>query len=128
MSEEADRPGLFESVRALLANVAGLAHARIELAGAELQEALTRLGLALLALIAALFLAFLGVGFLAFAVVMAVGEPHRIAAAALVGAAFLAICALLVWWVRRSLLAAPRMFDATLAELRRDRESLTSRP
>jgi len=128
MSEEAARPGLFDSLRSLLANVAGLAHARLELAGTELQEALMRLGLVLLALIAALFLAFLGIGFAALAVIMGVGEPHRVAVAAGVGAGFLVFCALIVWWVRRSFLAAPRLFDASLAELRRDRELLISRP
>ena len=128
MSTDAAPPGLFESVRKLLANVAGLAHTRLELFSTELQEELARLGLILLAAIVALFFAFLGIAFVAIAVVIAVGEPHRLMAAVLLGLAFLVTGALSAWWMRRIALAKPRIFDASLSELRKDRDLLMPQP
>ena len=128
MNPETGPAGLFHSVRTLLANVAGLAHARLELVGAELQEELARLGVILIAAIIALFFAFLGIAFAAIAVVIAVGEPHRLAAAAAIGTFFLVLGALSAWWMRRIILAKPRLFDASLTELRKDRDLLMPQP
>lgn len=116
--------GLFQSVRTLLANLTGLLHTRLELVGLELQEAVTRLVVVLLVTVATLLFAFLGIAFGAFAVILAVGEAHRLAAAGAICASFLVIGALLAWWLRHTLLSGPRIFEASLSELRKDRESL----
>ena len=117
-------PGLFDSVRQLLASVAELAHTRLDLLSTELQEALARLGLVLLIAIVVLFFAFLGVAFLALALLIAVDEPHRLAAALWLGIGFLTFGALGAWWMRRLTVGKPRVFEASLSELRKDRDQL----
>lgn len=128
MNPEPESPGLFHSARRLLANLAGLAHTRLELLSTELQEELARLGLILLAALVTLFFAFLGIAFAAFAVMIAVGETYRLAAAVLLGLAFFIVSALSAWWMRRATLAKPRIFDASLSELRKDRDLLMPQP
>jgi len=128
MNPEPASPGLFHSARKLLANLAGLAHTRLELLSTELQEELARLGVILLAAIVSLFFAFLGVAFAAVAVMIAVGEPYRLAIAVLFAVAFLIVGALSAWWMRRVARAKPRVFDASLAELRKDHDLLMPQP
>jgi uncharacterized membrane protein YqjE len=128
VDREPAAPGLFDSVRKLLANLAGLAHTRLELLSTELEEELARLGVILLAAIVSLFFAFLGVAFVAAAVMIAVGEEYRLAVAVVFAVAFLAIGGLSAWWMRRVARAKPRVFDASLAELRKDRDLLMPQP
>ena len=128
MNPEPASPGLFHSARKLLANLAGLAHTRLELLSTELQEELARLGEILLAAIVSLFFAFLGIAFAAVAVMIAVGEPYRLAVAVLFAVLFLIIGALSAWWMRRVARAKPRVFDASLGELRKDRDLLMPQP
>lgn len=128
MDPEPASPGLFHSARKLLANLAGLAHTRLELLSIELQEELARLSMILLAAIVALFFAFLGIAFVAVAVMIAVGEGYRLPVAVLLALSFLAIGALSAWWMRRIARAKPRVFDASLAELRKDQDLLMPQP
>ena len=102
-------PGLFDSVRQLLASVAELARTRLDLLSTELQEALARLGLVLLLAIIVLFFAFLGVAFLSLALIISVDESHRFATGDYHYAAY----------------AIRRAFEASLAELGKDRDQLT---
>lgn len=128
MSPEPASPGLFHSARKLLANLAGLAHTRLELISTELQEELARLGEILLAAIVSLFFAFLGIAFVAVAVMIAVGEEYRLAVAMMFAVLFLIIGALSAWWMRRVARAKPRVFDASLDELRKDHDLLMPQP
>jgi uncharacterized membrane protein YqjE len=128
MSPEAASPGLFYSARKLLANLAGLAHTRLELLSTELQEELARLAEILLAAIVGLFFAFLGIAFTAVAVMIAVGEQYRLAVAVLFAVSFLITGALGAWWMRRVVRAKPRIFDASLDELRKDHDLLMPQP
>ena len=128
MNPEPASPGLFHSARKLLANLAGLAHTRLELLSTELQEELARLGEILLAAIVSLFFAFLGIAFAAVAVMIAVGKGYRLAVAVLFAVLFLIIGALSAWWMRRVARAKPRVFDASLGELRKDRDLLMPQP
>lgn len=128
MSPEPASPGLFHSARKLLANLAGLAHTRLELISTELQEELARLGEILLAAIVSLFFAFLGIAFVAVAVMIAVGEEYRLAVAVMFAVLFLIIGALSAWWMRRVARAKPRVFDASLDELRKDHDLLMPQP
>jgi uncharacterized membrane protein YqjE len=128
MSPEPASPGLFHSARKLLANLAGLAHTRLELLSTELQEELARLGEILLAAIVSLFFAFLGIAFVAVAVMIAVGEEYRLAVAVMFAMLFLIIGALSAWWMRRVARAKPRVFDASLDELRKDHDLLMPQP
>lgn len=128
MDGEPATPGLFDSARKLLANLAGLAHTRLELLSTELEEELARLGVILLAAIVSLFFAFLGVAFAAVAVMIAVGEDYRLAVAVAFAIAFLATGGLSAWWMRRVARAKPRVFDSSLAELRKDHDLLMPQP
>lgn len=128
MNPEAEAPGLFHSARRLLANLAGLAHTRLELLSTELQEELARLGLILLAALVTLFFVFLGIAFAAVAVMIAVDEAYRLTAAVLLGLSFFAAAALSAWWMQRLTRAKPRVFDASLSELRKDRDLLMPQP
>lgn len=119
--------GLFASLRGLLQHAAELAGVRLELLATELQqeklrvlESLAWLGISLLATAIGLTLS-------ALFLVMLVGEEHRLAALGVLGALFLA-GAWLAWQVSRAKrVAGGAPFEASLAELRRDRDALTGR-
>lgn len=128
MNPEPASPGLFHPARKLLASLAGLAHTRLELLSTELQEELARLAEILLAAIISLFFAFLGIAFVAVAVMIAVGEEYRLAVAVLFAVLFLLIGGLSAWWMRRAARARPRIFDASLGELRKDHDVLMPQP
>jgi len=116
--------GLLHSAQSLLAGVVGLVRTRLQLFSTELQEELSRLALALIGTVAVLLLAALGVGFAALALLIALGEEQRAAAAGVIALAFIALAAA-AWWSFRSLRRGkPRVLDATLAELERDQEAL----
>lgn len=111
-------------VRALLSGVAGLAHSRLALLGVELREEGTRVRSTLVGAFAAILLGALGLAFAGGAMVLAVDESHRAAAAAGLALAFLAGGAYAGWWVQRLMAAKPGVFSGSLAELEHDREAL----
>ena len=128
MNPEPAPPGFFQSARTLLANLTGLAHARLELLSVELQEELARLGLILLVALVCLFFVILGIAFATVALLIAVGDEYRLAAATLFAVSFFVVGALSAAWMRRLSRAKPRVFDASLSELRRDRDLLMPGP
>jgi len=114
--------GLLGSVRDLLDSLLGLARTRLELLSTELQEALAGHALAVVGACAALVLGGLGLAFAAIAVLLAIAPEQRLAAAALMALAFLAAGAAMALVLRAR--ERVRVFDASLAELQRDREAL----
>jgi uncharacterized membrane protein YqjE len=116
--------GLLESARSFLAGLLELGRTRFELFGTELREELALLAAALLGGLAALVLAALGLAFAGLAVVLSVGEAHRLAATIGVALFFFAAAAVVALVLRRKAEAKPRAFDATIAELRRDIETI----
>jgi uncharacterized membrane protein YqjE len=122
----APESGLLAALRRLGLTLAGLLHTRLELVATELEEERNRiLRLLLLALAAAFFLA-LGVVLLTFFIIVLAWESHRILAAGLLTAAYLAIGAFLAMSARDAAKAQAKLFAATLAELRKDRDELLS--
>ena len=115
---------VLESARSMLADLISLGQTRFELFSVELREELARLGTLLLGGLAVLVLALLGVAFAALALIIAVDAEHRLLAACLVAAGFIAAAALLGWTVLRFARAKRRAFGATLAELARDYEAI----
>jgi len=115
---------LLGSAQSLLAGLLALARTRLELFGTELQEELTRLFFAAIGTAVVLLLAALAAGFGAAALVLALGEEHRALAAALIGAAFLALAAVAAWSMRRLTLDRPPLLAASLAELQRDHDAV----
>lgn len=116
--------GLLQSAQGLLASLLGLAHTRLELLSNDLQEELARFVAAVLGGLIVVALAILGLGFGAAAIVISVGEEHRLAAAASLAAVFLALCLAIAWSLRRLVQARPRPLDASLTELERDYQAL----
>jgi len=117
--------GLFGSLKALLATLVAIGHNRLELFSTELQEEISRAASILLWAVAALLLGVLAILLAAFAIVLAIPEGQRALVLALVAAAA-AVAAVVAALVSRNRTAEkPRLFDATLTELAKDREDLT---
>ena len=107
--------GLLQSAQSLLADALALGRTRLALLSTELQEELTRLLLGAIGMAAVLLLAALGVAFGALALVITLGEEHRVLAAASIGAAFLALAGAAAWRMRSLTLARPRLLAGSLA-------------
>jgi len=116
--------GLFGSLRRLLHSSAELVEVRLELLATELQQeklrvldALAWLAVAVLALAIALVL-------LSVFVVMLFAPPYRLAALGAVGLGHLALAWVALRLARSRPHAGGSPFEASLAELRRDRAAL----
>ena len=119
--------GLLQSAQSLLADALALGRTRLALLSTELQEELTRLLLGAIGMAAVLLLAALGVAFGALALVITLGEEHRVLAAASIGAAFLALAGAAAWRMRSLTIARPRLLAGSLAELQRDHDAVMVR-
>lgn len=133
MQDEADAEsgratGLLASLRRLLATGADILHTRLELLSVELEEGGGHLrALLLYALVALFFLGF-GLLLLTLFVVVLFWDTHRVSVLGGITVVYLAIGAGAALMFRHRLKTRPRLFAATLAELDKDRERLTSRP
>jgi len=116
--------GLFDSLKELLATLTALAQTRLELVGTELEEQVARLAILLVWSIVALFLVFTAVVLAAVAIVIVFWDEHRVLVAFGLagGMALLAVGSIL--YVINQLKQRPRMFQATLEELEKDRQRL----
>jgi uncharacterized membrane protein YqjE len=117
-------PGLFESLSSLILTITQIARTRLELLGTEVEEQVTRLVSILVWSLVALFLAFATTILSAVAIIVAFWETHRLLAAigvALVFGLAALLCGLRVVGQVKS---RPRLFQATLGELKKDRERL----
>jgi uncharacterized membrane protein YqjE len=114
-------------VRTLLGSATGFAHSRLALLGTELREELGRFAFLLLGGCAAIVLAALGLAVTAAALIIAAGETHRLAAAFVLAALFIAAALVAAVRVRNILAAKSSALAASLAELERDREALIER-
>ena len=124
MTDSPSEPrGLVDSARRLLSSVLHVVHTRFELAAVEIEEQLHRAAELLLWSLVGLVAAACGALMLGFLVVLAFWE-HRVLAAGLVAAGYFltAGAALLVLRVRAR--GRPRLFDASLSELVKDRDLL----
>ncbi len=126
---EGPRPrGVFGSLQRLLATLLEVVQTRIALAATELEEQRLRSGQVLMAGLVTMFLLGMAIIFITLFVVVAFWETNR--GAVLGGFAVLylvlATIAGVVWY--RCAKSRPRLFEATLAELSKDREQLGPRP
>jgi uncharacterized membrane protein YqjE len=119
--------GLLRSLRNLAATLIALARTRLELLAAELEDERLRL-LELVAWgCAAAFLLALGMVMLTVFVLLVFWDVNRILAAFLLAAGYLAAGVALGLHVRNKAREKSRLFSASLAELAKDRDRLTSR-
>jgi uncharacterized membrane protein YqjE len=126
--EKGREAGLIGSLKALLATLIAIAHTRLELLGAELQEERARLASLLVWGYVALFFASLAVWFLCLTILIAFWDtPYRLLVAGGLALLFFVLAAVAVGSVVRLMHSERRLFDASLTELERDREDLGSR-
>jgi len=133
MGSEAQNPGtssrggLFDSLKVLAATLIAIAHTRLELLSTELEEERVRLSSMLAWTLVALFCAGLGVVLATLFVVLALWDTHRLLVLGIPAILFILGAALAWLVVRGKARAKPRLFAASLTELSKDREELTSR-
>jgi uncharacterized membrane protein YqjE len=127
MSAVPPTPGLFASLRQLLATVLDIAQVRLALFGNEFEQEKLRIfqGLVLAGL--GLVLLTVGAALLCGFVVLLFWEGHRLAAVGVLTVAFVGGGALLVRQAGERLRSPGGFFPATLAELRQDRAGLAPR-
>ncbi|QWE27549.1 phage holin family protein [Polynucleobacter sp. AP-Ainpum-60-G11] len=123
MSQE----NLLSSLKNLVSTGASIAQTRLELISTDVQIARTKfLGLLVMAIFTLFFL-FFGLIMLALLIVIYSWETDRILALSLLTAGFLAVGCILALVVLRSLKTMPKLFEATIAELAKDRQELAKR-
>lgn len=122
--QEDARPGIFDSLRQLLATFAGLVQTRFELLGTEVEEQIARWSSIMLWSVVALFLAFAAALLTCIAILIVFWDSNRILVAVLLAASF-AVLAVLAWLrVRAITQARAPLFQATVEELAKDRNQL----
>jgi uncharacterized membrane protein YqjE len=108
----------------MLATLIELVHARLDLVGVELQLEVQRATSVLLWAFAAIVLGIVGLVMLAVSVLLAFWETHRVLAAACITAVFVLASIGIALGVRYRVRTWPKMFGATLNELRNDATAL----
>lgn len=118
--------GLFATLKALSANLLGIVQTRLELLSTDIIEERERIITLLVLAVAALFSVGVGVVLLAILVVLALWETHRLMALGGMVVFFLMAGASIGWVAMNKLRSHPRPFDASISELVKDRQDLTS--
>lgn len=124
MSKAGKSDGLFASLRRLLGTLLEIAQVRLELLGTDLELEKQRLFDALLLGLLALLMAGVGLVLLCGFIILLFWDGYRLAA---VGVMMMLVLLTAVWLVRaaRRRLQTPNgIFEASLAELQRDRAEL----
>ena len=116
--------GLFASLRRMLATLVELVHARLDLAGVELQLEIHRATSVLLWSFAAIVLGTVALVMLAVTVLVAFWETHRLLTAAGIAVVFALASLGVALKVRQRLRNWPHMFGSTLNELKSDAATL----
>jgi len=121
MSQE----NLLSSIKGLAATGASIAQTRLELLSIDVQIARSKFISLLVMIVCALFFLFFGLVMLALLNVIYSWEADRMMALALLTAAFLSIGIVLAVLITQSLRTMPKLFEASIAELAKDREALS---
>jgi len=124
MNEPGKITGMLASLRRLLGTVFEIAQVRLDLLGTELELEKRRVFDALLSGLVALLMLGVGLVLLCGFIILLFWEGYRLAAVGVLALLFLAAGAWLVHAARHRLQSPNGMFDASLAELRRDRAGL----
>jgi uncharacterized membrane protein YqjE len=121
---ESHSPKFLESLRNLAGSVVSMLQTRLELASVELAEERTRL--MKVALLACFGLVFFSMALMTFTLLVAIlfWETYRWQAIGTIVVFYLACAAICLLVARHKVRSAPSLFEATLAELDKDREML----
>lgn len=126
MAESREAEGLLTSLKTMLLTLVDVAQTRLELLSADVAEERVRLTGILISAMVALFCLGVGVVLLTMFIVVVFWESHRLLTLGLLTAVFLA-SGFGLWTVAISKLRnKPRLFEASIGELAKDREQLSS--
>lgn len=120
--------GLFDSLKTLSGSLISLVQTRLELLSTDIAEERVHLTRLLVLGLLALFCFGVGVVLLAMLIVVVFWDTHRLAALGGLTGFFLAAGAGLVWFALHKARTRPRLFEASLAELSKDRQHLNAGP
>lgn len=120
--------GLFDSLKTLSGSLVGLVQTRLELLSTDIAEERVHLTRLLVLGLLALFCFGVGVVLLAMLIVVVFWDTHRLAALGGLTGLFLAAGAGLVAFALHKARTRPRLFEASLAELSKDRQHLDAAP
>jgi uncharacterized membrane protein YqjE len=120
--------GLLASVKGVAASLLAIAQTRLELLAADLAEERERLITLLVMVLLALFSFGVGIVLLALLIVIALWESNRLLALGAMIGFFLLLGGVFAALAVNRLRTAPRMFEASIGELEKDRERLEARP
>jgi uncharacterized membrane protein YqjE len=123
MSQE----NILSSLKNLVSTGASIAQTRLELISTDVQIARTQFLSLLVTIVFTLFFLFFGLIMLALLIVIYSWETDRMLALGLLTSGFLAVGCTLALVVLRSLKTMPKLFEATIAELAKDRQELAKR-
>ena len=121
MSQE----NLLSSIKGLASTGASIAQTRLELLSLDVQIARSKFISLLVMIISALFFLFFGLVMLALLIVIYSWETDRMMALGLLTGAFLSIGTILALLITQSLRKMPKLFEASISELAKDREALS---
>ena len=123
MSQE----NLLSSLKNLVSTGASIAQTRLELISTDVQIARAKFLRLVVMIIFALFFLFFGLVMLALLIVIYSWETDRIMALSLLTTGFLSVGIIFALVVLRSLKTMPKLFEATITELSKDRQVLAKR-
>ena len=127
MAETAGRSGgLLDSLRRFASTALEIIHTRIELFATELDEERARIARALWLAVIGTFCLSLGILLAALFLVVLFWDSHRLLVLGMLTGIFLIAGTILCGLVMRALKTMPRIFEASLAELAKDKQQLDS--
>ena len=119
--------GLLDSLTALAATLVAMAHTRLDLLSADMEEDRAHLLSLLVLALAALFCLVVGVVLVTILLVVAFWDTHRLLALGLLAGFFLVAGTAALAFAMNKVRTKPRLFATSLSELRKDRQQLVSR-
>lgn len=120
--------GLFESLSMFAATLVATVFTRLELLSVDLEEEREHLFSIMLLAIASMFLLGLGVVLAAFLLVVLFWETHRLLVLSILTACFLLIGGGVGAYALHKVRTKPKIFSASLTELNKDHQQLSTRP
>lgn len=116
---------MLSSIKNLGSTAVEMIQTRLELFSSDIQIGWQRLLSTLVLVIITLFSLLFGLVLLAILIVVLYWDSHRVLVLSLMTGGFLSIGILLALFVRAQINAMPKLFEASLGELAKDREHLT---
>jgi uncharacterized membrane protein YqjE len=119
--------GLLESLTILAGTLVAIAHTRLDLLSADLEEERAHLFSLLVLALAALLCLGIGVVLATILLVVAFWDAHRLLVLGALAGFFLAVGMAVLAFAMHKARTKPRLFAASLSELFKDRQQLISR-